>query len=95
MEALAAILPIIIYFLLIVLLVVVIILGIKIIITVDMINDVIDDVREKVDSLNNIFGVINFATDKISNFGTRIFDTTSSIVNKIFGIRSRKDDDYA
>ena len=41
-------------FLLIVLLVVVIILGIKIIITIDKINEIVDDIRGKVESLNNI-----------------------------------------
>jgi len=93
MEALAAVLPIIIYFLLIILLIVVIILGIKLIITIDKVNVIAEDIREKVDSLNNIFGLVNFASDKLSYLSNKVVDKVMSLVNKVFGLRSGKDDD--
>ncbi|MDD4406456.1 MAG: hypothetical protein PHF30_00230 [Bacilli bacterium] len=93
MEALAAVLPIIIYFLLIILLIVVIILGIKLIITIDKVNVIAEDIREKVKSLNTIFELINFTSNKFSYLSTKVIDSITSLINKVFGLRSGKDDD--
>ena len=94
MEALTAILPIIIYFLLIILLIVVIILGVKIIITLDKVNEIVNDVREKVEALNGIFKVVNMVSDKVNYLSTRVIDTVISGLNKIFGLKNERDDDY-
>ena len=94
MEALATVLPIIIYFLLIALLVVVIILGIKIIITIDKVNAIVEDLRNKVESLNGMFKIVNFASDKLSYLGTKVTDSFLALVNKIFGLSGKDDDDY-
>ena len=51
-------LPVIIYILLIILLIVGIILGIKSIITVNKVEKVVDDVSEKVESLNGLFQIV-------------------------------------
>ena len=57
-------LPIIIYILLIILLIVGIILGIKSIITINKVEKVVDDVNEKVESLNGLFQIVDFTADK-------------------------------
>ena len=65
MEELATVLPIIIYFLLIILLVVGIILGIKIIITIDKVNVVVDDLTKKIKTLDGVFNLVDAATNKV------------------------------
>ena len=58
-------LPIIIYFLLIILLIIGIILGVRAIQTLNKVDKVVDDVNDKVQSLNGFFNLIDFTTDKI------------------------------
>ena len=58
------ILPIILYILGSILLVVLIILGIKLIITMNKIEKVVDDVNIKVNKLNNLFNIIVFGKGK-------------------------------
>lgn len=64
MQYLNEMLPIIIYFLLIVLLVVAIIVGVKLIFTITKVDELIDDVTEKLSSFDRLFNVINFTTDR-------------------------------
>lgn len=77
-------LPIIIYVLLIVILVIGIILGIKSIITINKVEKVVDDVNEKVESLNGLFQIVDFTTDKIVTFTDRIVDSVGAIASKLF-----------
>jgi uncharacterized protein YoxC len=65
-DFLGQMLPIIIYILLIGLLIIGIIIGIKLIITMNKVEKIVDDVDKKVQSLNGFFNAINFATDKIN-----------------------------
>ena len=72
-------LPIVIYFLLIILLIIGIILGIRAIQTINKVDRVVEDVNEKVQSLNGFFNIIDFTTDKIvlkntciSNFNDKL-----------------------
>ena len=92
-EALNAVLPIFIYVLLIVLLIVGIILGIKIIITIDKVNAVVDDVTEKINSLNNIFKIINGVSDKFTLLSSKLTDTVVSLISKIGNKKYREDED--
>ncbi len=92
-EALNTILPIFIYILLIALLIVGIILGIKLIITIDKVNVIVDDVTEKVNSLNNIFKVINGISDKFSFLSSKVTDTVISLISKIGNKKYREDED--
>ena len=94
MEALNVVLPIIIYLLLIVLLVVVIVLGIKLIITIDKVNAIVNDVQEKVAALNSLFKLAQSATDKLSSISSRLLDTIFSAINKVLGVRKDEEDDY-
>ena len=77
-------LPIIIYFLLIVLLIVFIILGIRLIQSINKIDRVVEDVNDKVQSLNGFFSVIDFITDKASSVTEKVADGFASLINKIF-----------
>ena len=62
MEFMNQFLPIVIYLLLIVLLVVAIIIGIKVITTMNRVEDILDDVNTKIRSLDKIFEIIVFET---------------------------------
>ena len=77
-------LPIIIYILLIIILVVGIILGIKSIITINKVEKVVDDVNEKVESLNGLFQIVEFTTDKIVTLTDRVVDALSGLASKVF-----------
>lgn len=92
-ESLNAVLPIFVYLLLIALLVVGIILGIKLIITLDKVNEIVDDVKDKVDSLNSVFRVINGLGDKFSLLSSKVTDTVVSLISRIGNSRRRKDED--
>ena len=93
MEGLATVLPIIIYFLLIILLVVGIILGIKIIITIDKVNVVVDDLTKKIKTLGGVFNLVDAATNKVGYLTSKVIDGVMSVVNKIIGLRKRKEED--
>lgn len=73
-----------------ILLVILIILGIKLIKTVDKVNLLMDDVQGKVKSLDGLFSVIDYATDKISLLGDKISDGITAIVKKLF-VRKKKE----
>ena len=73
------VLPIIIYILLIG-----IILGIKTIITMDKVDKIADSVNKKIDSLNGLFNVIDFTTEKISSITDRTVEMITGLLGKIF-----------
>jgi len=75
------------------LLVVLIILGIKLIITMNKINLVVDDVNKKVKSLDGLFSVIDMATDKLSLLSDRMVDTITLLIKKLFKPKNRKEDE--
>ena len=75
-------LPIAVYFLLIILLIVGIILGVRLLGAMDKIDEVLDNMQRKVNSLNGLFSVIDFTTDKISAFSDKVVDTVSGFIGK-------------
>lgn len=83
-------LPIIIYILLIILLVIGIILGIKSVITIKKVEKVVDDVNEKVESLNGLFQIVDFTTDKIATLTDKVVDGVGAIANKLFFRKKKK-----
>lgn len=87
------VLPIILYILGSILLVVLIILGIKLIITMNKIEQVVDDINVKVNKLNGLFSLIDTTTDKLARVSDWIVDGVSSIVGKIFGKRKGDSDE--
>ena len=83
MEYLNKMLPIIIYFLLIVLLVVAIIVGIKLIFTITKVDELIDDVTEKLSSFDRLFNVINFTTDRFGVISETVISFITSKLKKL------------
>ncbi len=84
-------LQIIIYFLLIIILIVGIILGIKSIITINKVEKVVDDVNDKVKTLNGFFSVIDFTTDKIVALTDRVVDLISRGFGKLVKKKQKAD----
>ncbi len=89
-EFLQVFLPIIIYILLIIILVIGIILGIKSIKTINKVEKVVDDVNDKVQSLNGFFNIIDFTTDKLVSVTDRVVDGVSNIIGKLFFKKKNK-----
>lgn len=75
-----------------ILLVVLIVLGVKLIITMNKIEVVVDDISIKVGKLNGLFSVIDATTDKLSMFSDKMVDAVSVLIRKIFKRKKRKDD---
>ena len=92
MEFWLSFLPIVIYLLLIALLTIGIILGIKTIITMNKLEKVVDNVNEKVESLNSIFSIIDFTTDKIAPFTDKIVEVAGNLFSKVLFRKKRKDE---
>lgn len=90
MEFWQAFLPLVIDMLLIILLVVGIVLGIKTIITMSKIEKVVDNVNDKVDSLNSIFGIVDFASDKLAGVVDKTVDFISNMFTKFWYKKSLK-----
>lgn len=83
-------LPIIIYILLIIILIIGIILGVKSIITLEKIEKVVDNVNEKVQTLNGFFHIIDYTTDKIAIATDKIVDGVSSLFKKLLFSKKKK-----
>lgn len=73
-----------------ILLVVLIILGIKLIVTMNKIENVVDDINKKVKSLDGLFSIIDMTTDKLAMLSDRVVDMVTMVVKKVF---RRKDDE--
>ena len=67
-----------------ILLIVLIILGIKLIITMNKIENVVDDINGKVRSLNGIFSVIDMTTDKLALLSDKTISFITDLIKKIF-----------
>ena len=90
-------LPICIYFLLIILLVIGIILGIRLIGVMGKLDALVKNVENKVNSLNALFNVINFTTDKLSLITDRVGDAIGALISRIGRKKysmDMEDDDY-
>ena len=83
-------LPVVIYILLIVLIIVGIIIGFRALETMKKLDKVVDNVNDKVESLNGLFNVVDFTTDKISLFTDKIVDGAIGLVGNIFKKRKKK-----
>lgn len=81
---LQTVLPLIVYFLLIILLIVGIILGIRSIQTLNKVDKVVDDVNDKVQTLNGFFNLIDFTTDKIVSLTDKVVDGISGLIGNVF-----------
>ena len=85
------VLPVIIYILLIVLLVVAIILGIKLIGTIDKVDALVEDVTQKVKTLDKVFELVDVATDRVGMIADATVGFITSGFKKLFrGIKKTK-----
>ena len=95
LETLSHVLPIFIYILLIGLIIIGIIIGIKIIITMNKVEKVIDNIEGKVNSLNGLFNIIEVTSGKLTYAYDKVISFITSIVEKVFIKRKeREDEDY-
>lgn len=85
------VLSIILYVLGSILLVVLIILGVKLIITMNKIENVVDDINKKVKSLDGLFSIIDVTADKLAMISDKVVDIIASFIRKIF--RRKEEDD--
>ena len=84
MEMLKEVLPIFIYILLIALLIIGIIIGIKLIITMNKVEKVVDNVEQKINSLNGLFNIIEVTSGKITGVYERVIDFVGGIIDRLF-----------
>ena len=73
-----------------ILLIVLIILGIKLIITMNKIETVVDDINVKVDKLNGLFNISDYTTDKLALVSDKMVDGVSYILKKVFFKKNKK-----
>ena len=90
MEYFSQLLPIIIYVLLIVLIILLIIIAFKVIKALNKVQDIADNVEEKVRTLVGFFSVIDLATDKISSLSDRLIDIITGAYKKVTSRKSKK-----
>lgn len=94
MEFLLDFLPIIIYILLIVLISFCIYFVLKAIKIADSVNLLLEDVQDKISTLDGFFKVINFTTEKINAISERIVDAVISLFGRLFHKRKEESEDY-
>ena len=93
MEALNETLPVVIYLLLIVLLVVVIVIGIKLIFTMNKVDLLLDDVTKKVHSLDRVFNMIDYTTDKVTMISDTVVNFITSTLKRIIKFKKNDEED--
>ena len=89
-----SIFPVLLYTAGIILLVVLIILGIRLIQILNKVDRVVDNVEEKVNSLNGVFDVVNKATDTLALVGESVVGTIAGFVSRIFNKKNKEEDYY-
>jgi len=96
MEILKEVLPLILYGLGSILLIVLIILGVKLIKTMNKIEEIVDDINVKVSKLDGFFNIIDYTTDKLVSISDSVVDGVSSLINRVFKRKKRKEseEDY-
>lgn len=92
MEFFLDFLPIIIYILLIILISFCIYFVIRAIKIADQVNLLLEDVQNKISSLNTFFKVINFTTEKINAISEKVIDTVISFFGRLFHKRKDEED---
>lgn len=92
LEFLQVFLPIVIYILLIVFLIIGIIIGIKLIGLMDNVERIVSSVGDKLESLNGIFNVIDFATDKLTLVTDKVVDALTGFISKLIHKKSKKEE---
>ena len=66
------------------------ILGIRLLNAMDKVDEVLDNMQRKVNSLNGLFSVIDFTTDKISAFSDKVVDVVSGFIGRFTRKKNKK-----
>lgn len=90
---LSAVLPIIIYFLLIILLVILIVIGIKVIITMNKIEELVTDVKAKVSSFDKLFDVVNIISSRFTILTDAVVNFITDGIKKIINKKNKKEEE--
>ncbi len=93
MEFLNEFLPILLYIAGIVLLIVLIILGIKAIRILDNVEDLVDDVQEKVDSFEGAITVLSKAANSFAGIGNTVVSGITAAISKLISKKAKEEDD--
>ncbi len=93
MVDLNTLLTICLYILGIILLIVLIVLGIKCIRVLGKVDRIVDNVEDKVTSLDGLFGIVDKITDGIVLASDSIISTGSDFISRIFKKKKKEDDD--
>lgn len=93
METLSTVMPIILCALTSILVIILIILGIRLLMTLDRIDAVINDVEKKVKTLNGFFGIIDTVTDKVAFLSDKVVDVVSGLFTKILSGKKKEKGD--
>ena len=98
MDFLNFVLPVLLYSLAIVLIIVLIVLGIKLILMLNKVDKVVDNVSDKVDSLNGIFSFIDRTTDSLALLSDTVVNAIAGVVFKLFkgkkSIKKKDEEDF-
>lgn len=78
------VLPVILYILGAILLVALIVLTVKLIITMNKIEKVVDNITEKVSTLDKLFEIVGLVTGKFTAVTDKIVDVAASLIEKVF-----------
>ena len=74
----------------IILLVVLIILGIRLIVMLEKVDRLVDNVENKVNSLNGAFALIDRTTDGIALISDSVVNAIAGLVHRLIGKKNRK-----
>ncbi len=77
-----------------ILIIVFIILGIKLIEMVNRMNRLLDNVEDKVNSLNGFFHIVDMATDKMAFLSDHVVSVVTGAIHKIFKRKKKEEEDY-
>ena len=72
-----------------ILLVALIILTVKVIMSVDRVNAILDDIEDKMKTVDEVFAVVDKITDSVSLMSDRVVDGIAGIISKIFTTKSK------
>ena len=92
METLNAILPILLYVAAIVLIVVLIIIGIRVLEMLNRVDKLIEDVEDKVKSVNGAIAVMNKAADGLANISDSVVFGVTTAISKILNKKHKEED---
>ena len=92
METLNVILPVLLYIFGIILLVVLIVLGIRLIQIINRVEKLVDDVEEKISSLDGFFNLISQTTTGMSVFGDTIVRAINKVITILFKKKGNEED---